>query len=95
MFIIPFNRISSQGEHEGNKEGNKEGNIKLNYTQIRVLAEIRNNQNITKKQLEVNVGVGKTAIDRAIAKLKEIGFIQRVGSNKKGYWLSKKLKEDG
>ena len=91
--VIPFNRITAQAGKEGNKEGNKEGdkagNRFLNSTQIKVLAEIRNNPNITKKQLEARVGVGKTAIDRSIAKLREMGFIQRVGSNKTGYWLSK------
>ena len=71
------------------------GNKNLNPTQIKVLAEIRNNPKITKKQLEASVGVGKTAIDTAIAKLRERGFIQRVGSNKTGYWLAKSMREDG
>lgn len=30
-------------------------------------------------------GVGKTAIDKAVLKLKEVGYIERVGSNKTGY----------
>lgn len=83
--VIPFNRINNQVEGEGNKEGNKT----LNPTQIKVLAEIRNNPNITKKQLEVCVGVGKTAIDKSITKLREMGFIQRIGSNKTGWELLK------
>ena len=53
MVVIPFNRLNSHSEIEGNKEGNKN----LNSTQIRVLAEIRNNPNITKKQLEMAIGL--------------------------------------
>ena len=79
---IPYTRISNVGDKEGNKEGNKI----LNGTQIKVLAEIRNNPNITKQELMLVIGVGKTAIDRALTKLKDLDYIERIGSNKTGYW---------
>ena len=44
------------------------------------------NPNITKKELLDKLTIGKTAIDNNIAKLKEIRFIKRVGSDKTGYW---------
>ena len=90
MVVIPFNRLNSQSEIEGNKDGNKN----LNSTQIRVLAEIRNNPNITKKQLEMAIGVGKTAIDRSVAKLRNMEYIKRIGSNKTGYWLAENIKDN-
>ena len=31
-------------------------------------------------------GVGKTTVDTSIAVLRKAGIIERVGSNKKGYW---------
>ena len=34
----------------------------------------------------VLAGVGKTTVDTSIAVLREAGIIERVGSNKKGYW---------
>ena len=40
---ISFNRAN-----ENNKVGNKVGNKNLNNSQIKVLAEIRNNPNVTK-----------------------------------------------
>ena len=50
------------------------------------LSEIRNNPNITKPQIAQLVGVGKTAVDNAIAVLKQKGYIKRSGSNKTGFW---------
>lgn len=67
------------------------GNIsELNDTQIRVLSEIRNNPNVTKTELEKLVGVGKTTIDNAISLLKTKNIIERIGSNKTGYWQVKR-----
>ncbi|MCQ2601875.1 MAG: hypothetical protein MJ184_11000 [Treponema sp.] len=80
---IPFNWINEVGD----KPGDKVGDIsKLNDTQIKVLSEIRNNPNVTKPELEKLVGVGKTTIDNAISVLKKMNIINRVGSNKTGYW---------
>ena len=58
----------------------------MNETQKRILEEIRNNPNITKKQIQARIGKGKTTIDNGIAYLKENGYIEHIGSNKSGYW---------
>lgn len=84
---IPFKWINKLGD----KTGDKVGNIsELNDTQIRVLSEIRNNPNVTKTELEKLVGVGKTTIDNAISLLKTKNIIERIGSNKTGYWQVKR-----
>ena len=70
----------------GDKVGDKVGDKSLNASQIKVLAEIRNNPNITKPQLSIRCNLGKTSIDNILSKLKELGYIKRVGSNKTGYW---------
>ena len=75
---IPFNRIN----HVGNKVGNKS----LNVSQMKVLAEIRNNPNITKKELCIKCDLGKTSVDNIINYFKKINIIERIGSNKTGYW---------
>ncbi|MDD7181281.1 MAG: MarR family transcriptional regulator [Candidatus Enterosoma sp.] len=83
---IPFNFINEMGNKVGNKVGNKTEEHGLNDSQTKVLAEIRNNPNITKKELTVVCRLGRTSIDNAIAVLRKRGFIERVGSNKSGYW---------
>lgn len=75
---IPFNFI--------NEMGNKVGDKSLNDSQTRVLAEIRNNPNITKPQLMIICHLGKTSIDKIISVLKEKGYIERIRSNKSGCW---------
>lgn len=60
----------------------------LNSSQIKVLAEIRNNPNVRKQQLSKECNLRKTSIDNIIRKLKELGFIKRIGSNKNGYWAT-------
>jgi len=47
---------------------------------------MRNNPNITKAELSRILGISTTAIDNNISFLKKNGYIERVGSNKTGYW---------
>ncbi|MBP5620723.1 MAG: hypothetical protein J6X44_01780 [Thermoguttaceae bacterium] len=65
---------------------NRKGKGELNKTQLRILAEIRNYPNSTKPQLGIALGVGKSTIDRNIAPLRKHGRVERIGSNRLGYW---------
>ena len=67
LVTIPFNRINKVGDKAGDKVGDKVGDMNLNISQIKVLAEIRNNPNITKPELMVKCDLGKTSIDNIIA----------------------------
>ncbi len=82
VVTIPFNWINVMGD----KVGDKSAEAFLNHTQARILAEIRNNPNITKSRLAEILKLGKTTIDKGIAVLKKYGYIERTGSNKSGYW---------
>lgn len=62
------------------------GDKSLLSSQIKVLAEIRNNPNITKPQLAKLCNLGKTTVGKAISTLKKLNYIKRVGANKNGYW---------
>ena len=75
------------GDKVGNKVGDKNINSRtMNETQSRILEEIRNNPNITKRQLQEKIGKGKTTVDNGITYLRENGYIEHIGSNKAGYW---------
>ena len=84
---IPFNWINNVGDKVGNKVGDKRP---LNDRRKKILEEIRNNPNVTQAQLSQIIGIGLTAIENNIRFLKENEYIERVGSNKTGYW---KIKE--
>jgi len=84
---IPFNWINVKGNKVGNNIGNKQASgTRLNDTQMKILEVIRNNPNITKKQIQEKIGKSKTTVDNGISYLKENGIIKHVGSNKAGYW---------
>jgi len=80
---IPFNWINNVGDKVGDKRP-------LNDRRKKILEEIRNNPNVTQAQLSKIIGIGLTAIENNIRFLKENEYIERVGSNKTGYW---KIKE--
>ena len=90
VVTIPFSWINVMSDKVGDKRSDKVGDKNtesfLNHTQTRILAEIRNNPNITKPRLAEILKLGKTTIDKGIAVLKKHGYIERVGSNKSGYW---------
>lgn len=50
---------------------------------------MRNNPNITQKQLSAILGVTRTAVQKHIKYLRDNDYLERVGSNKNGYWLVK------
>ncbi len=79
---IPFTRINEMNDNASNETGEK----KLTASQIKVLAEIRNNANVTREQLIILCDLSKTSIDNATTALKKFGYIERVGSKKSGYW---------
>ncbi|QOR73791.1 putative DNA binding domain-containing protein [Cruoricaptor ignavus] len=59
---------------------------KLTDNRIKILEEVHRNNRITKKELEQNVGISASAIDNNINILKELGLIEREGSDRSGYW---------
>ena len=84
VVTIPFSWINKVGDKVGNKVG--DNNTLLNETRQTIIAEMRNNPNVTKAELSRSIGISTTAIDNNIAYLKKSGYIERVGSNKSGYW---------
>lgn len=84
VVTIPFNQINRIGENVGNNIDKTQK--PLNETRQKILSEMRNDPNVTKAELSRMIGISTTAIDNNIAYLKKNGYIERVGSNKAGYW---------
>ncbi len=60
--------------------------VKLTATAQKVLALISEQNNITLEILTERIGVSRETVKRAIKLLKQNGYIERVGSDKAGYW---------
>jgi ATP-dependent DNA helicase RecG len=63
------------------------GAEKLNETQLRILKLIAEDGNLTISSLGKLIGISETAIENNLKKLKEQGFIGRVGGRKDGKWI--------
>ncbi len=67
----------------------KNYNKKLTENEEKVLNEIKLNPNITRKELTNVLNMGERTISSIISNLKNKSIIERVGSNKVGYWKIK------
>jgi ATP-dependent DNA helicase RecG len=65
---------------------NQQSGEKLGERRRRIVDAIRENNQITTKELAELIGVSATAIERNISKLKIKGILRRVGPDKGGYW---------
>lgn len=89
VVTIPFEKLTLYVENKM-KDSEKEEKD-LNPTRRLIMKEIENNPKITQSQLMDKVGIGKTAIQNNISYLRKNGYIERIGSNKNGYWKVLKL----
>lgn len=58
----------------------------VNDRQNQIIQFIRKDKNITRKALAAKCGISVETIKRDIRKLKEMGLLKRMGSDKTGYW---------
>ena len=99
VVTIPFSRteanvgdkvVNNVGDkvvnNVGDKVVNNVGDKKLNASQQKIVDAMRDDPNVTHVKLMAIVGIGKTAIQNNISYLRKNGIIERVGSNKNGYW---------
>lgn len=96
--VIPFNKdIVSQmsdgknnGKNNGKNDGKNDGknlfNNDLSENEKRVLLELINNPSIPCDTLVVELKISRRTVSRVFETLVKKGYIQRVGTNKKGYW---------
>ncbi len=79
---IPFNKV----ENTTPKNGAVNGVVNLTTRESAVLKELQKNPSVSKKELAELTAIPKTSLDRVIVSLKEKGIVERVGSDKTGYW---------
>ena len=85
-FTVSFKRPQLQklGKWLGDRLGEKLGD-----NQKKIIELMHQDKYISIPQIAEKVGISTTAVENNIAKLKEKGFVKRVGSAKAGYWKVK------
>ena len=58
----------------------------LKESASRILLLIKNNPNITASEIALELNILSRAAQKQIANLKSLGIIERIGSDKSGYW---------
>lgn len=84
--VIPFNTevLLNHGAISGAISGaNREG---LDEKERIVLSALEENPNYSGKDLSEKLNIPFRSVQRYVSNLREKGFIERVGSNKSGYW---------
>lgn len=87
--IIPLvDSANSRENYTGNYTENYTKNYteKLNGTQRKILELIKLNPNITQKMMMEEIKLSRPAITLNLKQLKDKKIIERVGSDRKGYW---------
>ena len=64
-------------------------NDHLSKTEKAVFELLRKNQKYSKNEIATIIGKSSITVQRVIKALTEKGFVERVGSNKNGYWVVK------
>ena len=64
-------------------------NVGLNEIQVRILELIKENKNMTQKEMAEKIGISSRTIERNIKNLKKNEILEKIGSKKNGYWKIK------
>ncbi len=80
-----YNNTIPSGKNDGKNDG-KNLSDELTDNEKRILLELINNPSIPYDTLVVELGISRRTISRVFVSLVEKGFIERIGTNKKGYW---------
>ena len=75
-----------QGDPIVTMKATKDVGINVGINEQKVLELLRKNNQITAKEIAGLLGISLRHSERPITSLKQKGMIQRVGSNKNGYW---------
>lgn len=85
--IIPFNKNVMETMYQfGKNDGKNLINEELTENEKRILLELINNPSVPYDQLVIDLKISRRTVSRVFASLVEKGYIERIGTNKKGYW---------
>lgn len=85
--IIPFNKNVMETMHQVVKnDGKNLVNDELTENERRILLELINNPSVPYDQLVSDLKISRRTVSRVFVSLVEKGYIERIGTNKKGYW---------
>ena len=77
---------SATGGINGGVNASVNASVKLSDTQLSIISLLKTTSQITLKEIATKVGINQATVSRNINKLKQLGLIERIGSDKTGFW---------
>ena len=74
------------GKKDGKKDDKNLINEELTENEKSILLELINNHSVPYDQLVNDLKISRRTVSRVFVSLVEKGYIERIGTNKKGYW---------
>ncbi len=74
--------------------GNQFG-VKFGDNDMHVLLLLNSNPTYSSQKIADRLGITKRAVEKIIKRLRENSVIERIGSNKSGYWKVNRIDEEG
>ena len=86
VVTIPFKKIELNKSIPSENKVDSKMDHKFNKSQLLIVSTIKNNPNITAKQLTTITGLSEIGVKKNMKILKDKGIVKRNGANKDGYW---------
>ena len=83
---VSFKYKENPFEYDGDKPKNDKINDKINDKEKQILIELMKNPNLTIPEINKITKISTATISRCLKQLQDKKLIERVGSNKSGYW---------
>ena len=74
------------GKNDSKNDDKNLINEELTENEKRILLELINNPSVPYNQLVIYLKISRRTVSRVFVSLVEKGYIERIGTNKKGYW---------
>ena len=81
-----MSKIQNKCIQNGKNDGKNLINEELTENEKRILLELINNPSVPYDQLVIDLKISRRTVSRVFVSLVEKGYIERIGTNKKGYW---------
>jgi predicted HTH transcriptional regulator len=87
---VAFEKIDDEGGQKGGQKGDQRGgqkeNISITDTQEKIIKAMSDNPKISRKDLSNILNINSSAIQKQIDRLKQIGVVERQGTDRDGNW---------
>lgn len=89
LYNLNYKSNDKNGKVNGKVSGKVNAKVKFSEKELSVLSALQENGDLTIKHLITKLGISQRTISRILLKLKDKGLIERIGSDKSGYWKVK------